>query len=55
MTSRETRNSTRNKNSVPTRGPQSFDLGEYVDKYNNLVELLFPLKLTGKAFLYVFR
>ena len=55
MTSREGKQSARPTNSVPNHGPRSIDLGDFVDRYHNLLELLFPLRLAGNAVLYVFR
>lgn len=55
MTSREHRSAATHTNSVQNHGSQSVDVGKFVFRFHNLVELLYPLRLAGNAFLYVFR
>lgn len=61
MTNREGRPPVWYSDSLKNHGPQSqsvpptFDLAKFVDRYHNLLELLYPLSLAGNACLYIFR
>ena len=58
MTSRESsRQPSRPANLTASQnhGSPSLDVGEFVDKVHNLIELLYPLRVAGNAVLYVFR
>ena len=59
MTSRESgrQSSSRHANSstAQNHGSASLDVGEFVDRVHNLIELLYPLRVAGNAVLYVFR
>ena len=57
MTNREGHRPQWYSDSLKNHGPvpTTFDLAKFVDRYHNLLELLYPLSLAGNACLYVFR
>ena len=49
------RQPSRPTNLTTSQNHGSLDVGEFVDKVHNLIELLYPLRVAGNAVLYVFR